>query len=170
MNRPVPASHLLPRHSESAAPRFKWEKFRDIAKELLPLFIRHWEEIEQDREAVPLDMDFDSYYRLDLEGMLHILTVRIDGRIVGYSFSLVGPHLHHQSTKTAHTEMFWLAPEYRSGWTGVRLLRLTRRGLKDRGVKLHTIDFRLSFQGGRVGKLLARLGYRPTAIVTRRIL
>ena len=159
-----------PKLSDLGTPRFKWEKFRAISRELLPLWQRHWEEIAQDRDSVPLDPDFDNYYRLDLEGILHILTVRVDGELAGYTFSLIGPHLHYHSTKTAQTEMFWLAPEHRSGWTGVRLLRLTRRGLRDRGVKLHLINFKIGFESGRVGKLLSRLGYRPTDIVVRQVI
>lgn len=170
MTRHVPASLLDPRRSADAAPRFKWEKFRDIVRELLPLWQRHWVELAGDRDRILLDPDFDSYYRLDFEGLLHILAARVDGELVGYTFTIVGPHLHYRSTKTGHTEMFWLAPEYRSGWTGVRLLRLTRKGLRDRGVKLHTISFKIAFEGGRVGKLLARLGYRSTDITMRMVI
>lgn len=163
---------LLPHRklSVDGAPRFKWERFSAIARELIPLWQRHWEEVASDRDRVPLDPDFDQYYRLDLEGILRILTVRVDGELVGYSFSVIGPHLNYRSTLTAHTEKFWLAPEHRSGWTGVRLLRLTRRGLKDRGVKLHTINIKLSFQNGRVAKLLSRLGYTADEISMRKVL
>jgi hypothetical protein len=139
-------------------------------RELLPLWQQHWEEIAQDRDRIPLDPDFDSYYRLDIGGLLHILTVRVNGELVGYTFNIVGPHLHYHSTNTAQTEMFWLAPKYRVGWTGVRLLRLTRKGLKERGVKLHLINFKIGFEGGRVGKLLSRLGYRPTDLVVRQVI
>ena len=170
MTRHVREPLLPPKLSAPGTPRFKWEKFRAISRELLPLWQRHWEEIAEDKDRVPLDLDFDAYFRLDLEGVLHILTVRVNGELVGYTFNLIGPHLHHHSTRTAQTEMFWLAPEQRSGWTGVRLFRLTRRGLRDRGVKLHHVNFKLSFKAGRVGKLLSRLGYRPSDIVMRQIL
>jgi hypothetical protein len=41
-------------------------------------------------------------------------------------------------------------------------------GLKERGVQIATINFKLGFQDGRVGKLLARLGYEPADIVMRK--
>ena len=153
-----------------AAPKFAWERFSKLARELLPLWQRHWEEIALDQDDIPLAPDFDSYYRLDTERLLHILTVRAQGDLVGYSFSIVGSHLHYVTTKTGHTELFWLAPEYRHGWTGFKLIKYTMRGLKQRGVKLHTVNFKLGFQSGRVGRLFKRLGYKPTDIVMRKLL
>jgi len=170
VTRHEPAPLLPQKLSAGGQPRFKWEKFAALAREIVPLWQRHWEEIAHDRDSIPLDPDFDQYYRLDLENVLHILTARVDGELVGYTFSLIGPHLHYRSTRTAHTEMFWLAPEHRSGWTGVRLLRLTRRGLKDRGVKLHTINIKLSFANGRVAKLLSRMGYTAVDLTMRQII
>lgn len=170
MTQHVRAPRQPQRLSGDDAPRFRWEKFAAIAREIIPLWHRHWAEIALDKERISLDPDFEQYYRLDTEGILRVLTVRVGGELVGYSFSLIGPHLHYRSTRTAHTEMFWLAPEYRSGWTGVRLLRLTRKGLKQLGVKLHTINIKLSFAGGRVAKLLGRLGYKPADLTMRQVL
>lgn len=159
--------------SADAAPklRFQWERFAKIVRELLPLWQRHWKEIAIDRDTIPLEPDFDSYYRLDNDRLLHILTARThDGELVGYSFNIVGPHLHYQSTRTGHTDMFWLAPEHRRGLCGYKLLKYTMAGLKRRGVKLHTINFKLGFQDGRVGRLLKRLGYAPSDIIMRKLI
>jgi hypothetical protein len=155
----------------------RWERFHAIARELPPLFARHWAEIALDRDVVPLDPDWDSYFDLDARGVLHILTARVvapaahgAADLVGYVFNLVGGHQHYLSTRFAHTEMFWLDPAYRKGWEPVRMLRENMAGLAERGVVVSTINFKLGFRDGRVGRLLARLGYAATDIVMRKVL
>ena len=154
-----------------ASIKFAWGRFEKIASELLPLWERHWEEIALDKEQIPLKPHFESFYGYEVVGALRILTAR-DARtrdLVGYCFNLLGPHLHY-SIKHAHTDMFWLAPEYRTGWNGVRMLAANRRGLKQLGVVLHTISFKIGFEDGRVGKVLKRLDYAPSDIIMRAIL
>ena len=159
------------RRSDTAALRFGWASFAKIAKSLLPLWKRHWEEIALDRDTIPLRPHFESYYAYDVQGSLRILAARDarTGELVGYCFNLLGPHLHY-TVKTAHTEMFWLAPEHRRGWNGVRMLFANKRGLRQMGVEIHTISFKIGFEDGRVGKLLQRLGYKPVDIVMKALL
>jgi GNAT superfamily N-acetyltransferase len=153
--------------SDPARLEFQWEKFRDIARELPPLFERHYREIAADHD-IPLAPDWDAYYAMDLQGILHILTARSAGRLVGYTFCMVGGHQHYVTTRFGAIEMFWLAPRFRKGWAGVRLFTTCLRGLKEREVKVVTVAFKLHFKGARVGKLLARLGFKPVDIVVRR--
>lgn len=175
MTQHVPPS---PRPQELSVPEkprqvltFQWERFAVLARELLPLFQRHYNEIALDRELIPLDPDWNSYFAMDANGVLHILTARnLRGALVGYVFNIVGPHLHYASTRAAHTEMFWLAKPYRRGWLPVRMFLENLAGLKEREVVFSTIAFKLHFQNGRVGKLLSRLGYRPADIIMRKVL
>lgn len=166
---------LPPEPSDPEPPKpaltFQWERLPSIARELQPLFERHWSEIALDRELVPLEPNWDDYFELDRRGVLHVLTARNHrGALVGYCFNLVGPHLHYVSTRFAHTEMFWLAKRYRKGWRPVRMMATNLAGLKELGAKVATINFKLGFKSGRVGKLLSRLGYRPADIVMRKVL
>lgn len=155
----------------SANIKFAWGRYHKIADELLPLWQRHWQEIALDKEQLPLRPHFQTYYGLEVVNALRILAAR-DARtreLVGYCFNLLGPHLHY-SLPHAHTEMFWLAPEYRRGWNGVHMMAANRRGLKQLGIKLHTINFKIGFEDGRVGKVFQRLGYTPTDITMRAFL
>lgn len=135
---------------------------------MLPLWKLHYKEIAVDQETCPLDPDWDQYFYGDEIGVLHVLTARSrNGKLAGYCFNVLGPHKHYASTTFAHTEMFYLHPWFRKGWQPVQFLLANLRGLKERGATVATINFKLRFQGGRVGKLLARLGYAPTDIVMR---
>jgi hypothetical protein len=165
-----PATFRKARASKDGRLSFRWESFHKLSPELAPLFKRHWREIALDQKSIPLDPDWDCYFALDMRGILHVLTARSGKTLVGYIFNLVGPHNHYASTRFAHTEMFWLAPEHRKGWQPVRMFLENLAGLKAREVQVATINFKLHFQDARVGKLLARLGYAPTDIVMRKML
>lgn len=146
---------------------YRWERFGTFAKELPPLFKRHWQEIALNQDNIPLDPDWERYFAFDLSGVLHCLTVRSNGVLVGYVFVFVFPHLHYASTAWAQGDIFWLDPAYRRGLAGYRMLRLVEQGLKEVGVKVIHLNTKLHFEASRgtIGKLLARLGYKPTDVV-----
>jgi hypothetical protein len=167
----VPPRHLRQKPSVRASPKlaFAWEPFRKLVPELKTLWRLHYLEIALDQDICPLDPDWDCYYGMADLGLLHILTARYNGHLAGYCFNRVGSHDHYHSTRFAHTEMFWLHPRFRKGWQPVKMFIENLRGLKEQeGVQIATINFKLTFQDGRVGRLLSRLGYQPTDIVMRK--
>lgn len=153
------------RRSDPAAPEFAWERFHAIAHELPPLFVEHWRELALNKDAIPLDPDWDRFYTLDVQNILRVLTVRLDGSLVGYAFLLVGPHLHYRSTLWGNVDMYWLSPEMRAGWTGVKLFKTLIRDAKAIGVVNLTLSTKHHFMQNRVTKLLQRLGFVPTETV-----
>jgi GNAT superfamily N-acetyltransferase len=155
----------LPRRSDLGTPEFCWEKFHAIAHELPLLFHEHWRELALNQDVVPLDPDFDKFYRLDIEGVLHVLTARAGGELVGYLFLLVGPGLHYKSTLLAHVDMFFLDPVYRQGWTGVKLFKRLIADARTLGVVNLTLATKIHFMDNRVTKLLQRLGFKPIETV-----
>lgn len=114
---------------------FQRESFLTIKHELPELFQRHWEEVALDHMEVPLDPDWRCYSEMATMGILHVVTARDNGRLIGYYFAIVRPHLHYKSTLTAFSDIFIIMPEYRKGWTGYRLLKEAEKMLKDIGVR-----------------------------------
>lgn len=167
----APASLPLPRPSDPAPPDdgvgFQWELLRDIAKELLPLFQRHHAEVEDFKEIVPCDPDWDRLFAAELAGALHILTARSDGVLIGYAFLFVLPHLHSASVLVAQVERFWLDPDFRSGWTGIRLLREPEARARELGAKILAVSPRVNFakDRGTIARIVERLGYAPLETV-----
>ncbi len=102
--------------------------------ELPELFLAHYEEIALDKDVIKLDPDWNKYLQLELMGILHIMSVRDAARLIGYHISVVSPHLHYKSTITALSDIFYLLPEYRQGWTGYKLFEETEKMLKALGV------------------------------------
>ena len=173
MTQPARQLRPPPRPSVLAQPkrlRFQWERFADIAREVLPLWRLHYQEIAVEQDTVPLDPDWEWFYTVDANNILHVMTVRYGRHLVGYCFNVIGGHNHYRSTRFAHTEMFWLHPHFRKGWQPVKMLLENLRGVKERGAVVATINFKLHFKDARVGQLLARLGYKPTDILMRRVL
>jgi hypothetical protein len=170
---PVGANRVAPdTTSASARPdlSIQVEKFYEIARELPPLFERHYREIALDQDSIPLDPDWDRYFMLALNGMLHVCTARSGSVLVGYIFNLVGPHLHYRSTLHAEIEMFWLDPAYRGGSFVLKWFRQNEATLKELGVKKVGVATKNGYKDGRVGLIFKRLGYRPVETTWAKVL
>lgn len=114
---------------------FQKELFGKIMPELPELFYRHWEEVALDKEAIKLKPDWPTYLQMELLNILHMMTVRAEGKLVGYYIALVRPHLHYAESLTAWSDIFYLLPEYRRGLTGYQLFAETEDMLKKLGVQ-----------------------------------
>jgi L-amino acid N-acyltransferase YncA len=134
------------------------ERWRDLRTEMLPLLVRHWREIAINHAEVPLDIDEARYAQLDESGALHIVTVRRGGELIGYHVAIITTHLHYASTLHGITDVYFIAPEFRHGVTGMRMFQAVERELKARGVRKLFTATKLHLDQG---PLFERLGYAP---------
>jgi len=123
-------------------------------------------------DVAPLAPDLPRYIYFEQQGMLRIMTARSSGKLVGYATICVLPHLHHLSTVFASVDTLWLRPDYRSGWTGARMIRHIERNMKKLGAAVVQIASKVHYQADRGGtaKLLEHLGYRPTEVSYAKVL
>lgn len=110
-------------------------------------------------------MDFDQYYAMDIQGILRILTVRVEGQLVGYIFATFFAPPNHRHEVWAQASMYWLDPVARQGWTGVKLFKTLIRDAKLMGAANLIVVSVIDFSDNRVTKLLQRLRLVPTAIM-----
>lgn len=136
---------------------FQKEPFTGLIPELPELWGRHWDEVALDKEAVPLAPDWAGYTELERVGMLHIMTARADGKLIGYYFAIVRPHLHYRHTLHAFSDIFIILPEYRRGLAGYQLFRETEKMLKALGVRKTYVVTKVHIP---LKMLMKRLGYR----------
>lgn len=159
-----PASPPLPRPSAPARPEttYQWERFALIAREVAPLVRQHWREVALFQDSLTLEPDWDRVIKLDFAEVLHILTVRVDGALVGFCFNYLIPSILYRGHVWATTEGFWLDPIWRAGLIGYRMFRENEKGLRERGCAGHTVEImsHIAAERGTVGKLLMRLGYQ----------
>lgn len=136
-----------------------------VQPEVALLIEAHWRELAVNRDVIPLDPDWEQYARIAKAGMMHFVSVRADGVMVGYHCSFVMPHIHYKGTLHAFVDVFYIKPEYRRGSVGVRLFRVVERTLKARGVKKIMTPTKNHLKighdrGGDVGDLLIALGHQ----------
>jgi len=163
LTRPERAPRQHPKPLAGAAPEFQWEPLSQLTREIRPLFTRHWREIALNRD-IPLDPDWERYLAYEFGGVLHVLTVRVDGVLAGYLFVCVGPHLHYASTTWAVVDMFWLDPLHRFGWTGIKMFRELEKRMRQMRVRVIHVSEKIHFtnpRGEAVGTIFRRIGYRP---------
>jgi hypothetical protein len=135
---------------------FQVEPVDKWAPESKELVYAHWQELglDLDLEIAP---DFEKMKILEGMGMFKVITVREDGRLVGYLLAVVNTHLHYRnSPPVLIVDAYYISPECRSG-TGVKLVRFTETLAKELG----TIKVYFSCKVHKDhSKLFTALGYR----------
>lgn len=125
------------------------------------LFPKHWRELATDQNRIELALDEDTYTKLDAIGNLHVLTVRSDGKLVGYYLAFLMVHPHYKTAGLmAMTDIYYLLPEFR-GVAGVQLFIEVARTLKERGVKKAYLSCKLHQDHSR---LFNALGWESTDV------
>jgi len=132
------------------------EPWHDCKTEVKALFPLHWAEIAHDRQAIPLDPDYEAYDRLADDGLLHCVIVRHDGAVIGYHGFVVRGHLHYKSTLMAFTDLFYVLPAYRAGYIGIKMFQFAEQSLISRGVKKIFLTTKMAIN---LGPIFRRLGY-----------
>jgi GNAT superfamily N-acetyltransferase len=139
---------------------FQVEKWAEFEKEGSLIFRRHWEDLALDHDKIDLGVDNQKYQQMDDLGILHILTARKDGRLIGYFLAFLMVHPHYSNAGLmAIADVYYLLPEARSGGTGARLFAEVEKTLKARGVVKAYLSCKLHQDHS---KLFTRLGWKPT--------
>lgn len=109
------------------------------------LFRAHYDEITRNKGVCVLDPDWPAYERLEAAGVLLVLGAWDGSTMIGYSVTLVLPHLHYRNTIVAQNDVLFVAPDSRGSRAGLALIKTTERMAKERGAalmlwhaKLHT--------------------------------
>lgn len=136
-----------------------------LADGLEEMLFDHWQEVGLDHDAVPLAPDWVHYRDMEKQGIFRIVAMRDAGLLIGYSAFFVNRHLHYRHTLHAVNDYFWLSPERRRGWAGVRLFRDSERLMQGLGVvkMMYHIKPHVMLgatKSGTAGDILLRLGYR----------
>lgn len=114
----------------------------------------------------PFNPDFDAYLAYERAGSCAVWTARtIDSNVLaGYIVWTTTRGLHSVDTIFANANLVYLAPEWREGLTGYKLLKSGIAAVAPRVniIKIETNDL---YEGGRMGVLLKRLGFRRVGSV-----
>jgi hypothetical protein len=149
---------------------YQLEHFDDCYPEAqeLHLLEQHWEEVALHKNEIPLRGDEDAYREMDANGALQIVTVREDGKLVGYKIHLIKTHLHYCTTLMAFSDMYYLTPSVRvKPRIAHRMFKVAEEELFKRGVVkvIETTKIHASQQ-----RFLEFEGYEPAELVLTKIL
>ena len=144
---------------ERARLKVQWETLPAIMHEMRYLGARHQAEAG---DYEPFSPDWETYYAYARSGSAAAWTARtIDSNVlVGYIIWISTRGLHCVETIFATADLVYLAPEWREGMTGYKLLKSGIAAVKVRGADLIKVETNDLYEGGRMGVLLKRLGFR----------
>ena len=143
------------------------ENFVECIPELKNYVQLHWEELGVTKDHVPVSMDWDRYAETEHAGKLHTVTVRKDGKLIGYHVAFIGTHFHYKDTLHAHIDLYFIHPEYRVGRTGLRMFQFVEKCWKRMGVVRVVTSCKVHFDHHR---LFEHMGYHCTDKVFMKIL
>lgn len=143
------------------------EPWEECWQELQTHWIAHWKEVAVDQESIALNPDLDTLHQMAASRMLHVVTVRADGVLVGYHLAIIRPHLHYKQSLSAFTDIYYVAPEHRKGLVGYRLFQFVEQALKERGVQKMFTGTKLHLD---MSRLFERLGWRETERLFTKVL
>ena len=115
--------------------KFQVENWKTLWNEGRDLFYAHWQELGLNKDVITLDVDNERYIDMDKSGILHVLTARESGKLVGYYVAFVLPHGHYKNSGLmAFTDFYYIVNEFRVGGAGAKLFIEAERTLRERGV------------------------------------
>jgi GNAT superfamily N-acetyltransferase len=105
------------------------ETLFDVVEEVDGLLRLHYEELTLNRDRIALQPRWASYRALEAAGNFVLFTAREDGQLIGYSAFFIDQHMHYVGLTLATNDVLFLHPDYRTGRTGVRLIRFCEQEL-----------------------------------------
>jgi hypothetical protein len=133
-----------------------WPEFEALLKQ-------HWQEIAKFKELMTLNPHLPRYLQIEREGRLHLVVMREDGRMVGYSMHLiVKGHPHYRHLTTAEDDIHYLVPKLRGRGAHEDMRVFALCTLAERGVHFVTARTKV---GHPHETTLRRIGYVPFDMV-----
>ena len=121
------------------------------------LSVGHWQETEAEFSARPPEPNRAIYAALADAGALIILTVTDGESLVGYASAAISPHPHYDMLVAQHDTLY-LAPAYRLGSLGLRLMAALEREATNRGAERMMWHAK---PGSTFARMVERMGYQP---------
>lgn len=143
-------------------PVFGRESSDEVIREIIPLFEAHYAEIAHFKD-IPLNIDYDAYFRIEARGSLRIYTIRDGLRLAGYAIFTVNHSLHYSGSLQARQDILYLDPLYRQGALGYRFIAWCDGQLKAEGVDV--VHHHQKVKHPVLGRILERQGYAAVDVI-----
>ena len=114
----------------------KETSFRDIYLDSYSLLVEHREELTTNKKLMELNPDEDRYDKAEEDGVLLTLAAYEGDRLIGYSLTFIGSHLHYANFILANNDVIFVTKEFRKTKVGLQLIKETERLSKERGAAM----------------------------------
>lgn len=137
----------------------------ETLEEAKPLLPAHYDELAEHKLAgIPLNPQYGLYLARAAAGQVLYVTLRDQGKLVGYLVSFVAPGMHYQDCLTATGDIFFVYPDHR-GLEGGKLLFTTWiKECKRRGIRLAQVGMKTR-HAKYVRPLLEAIGFVETEVI-----
>lgn len=140
------------------------ELFRNCYLEMQSLNRDHYNEVsEHKRHDIRLEPDYDKYLKLENEGSLLFVTLRNQGKIVGYYIGFILPDLHYKSCLSSFQDILFISLKARGQNAFPLLVNAVECEAKRRGCKRATFGVKEKHKL-HMQKQLLDLYYEPFEI------
>lgn len=113
-----------------------------LYEELYPLLEKHYEEVAVFQEYIKLNPDQEFYQMAQDTGRLHILTVRDQGKLIGYTVTMVSKNPHYSDHVYAVNDVVYVDPEYRGGEVAPEMISKLEEIMEEKGVSVMTFHMK----------------------------
>ena len=145
---------------------YKIDDWMDNLPKFKAIIEQHYEEVETLKDF-GLDIDYDTYESIYNSKKLVFVSAKDGDELVGYIVFFVMPHIHYKNCLTAHEDLYFLKPEYRKGYNGIKMFKFAQEYLKSIGVDL--VLYATKF-GSDNSSLFKYLGCKPIDKVFTKLL
>ena len=130
------------------------ENYSQCLDEMKAMYPMHYSELGVTNSKFPLNPDYSKYLALERSGILILCTARRFSELIGYVQGLIVPNMHYVSCNEATEDIYYLKPEYRKGWIGVRLLKEFERACVRHGANRIRISTKVHLDNSILLKFL----------------
>lgn len=140
--------------------KFDLESATQVIEESYELWQEHHDELVG--HNVKFLPDLQKYRNVEKAGLLRVFTIRLDGKLLGYSVYMVAHHHHRIQVIQAENTLFFITKNHRLGWLASKFIKYCEQHLFNHGI--HQITMRTKVQAS-FGVLLKRLKYKEEEVV-----
>lgn len=132
---------------------FQKEKLSDVFDEAMPLFKKHWIEVDyfKDEEFNP---DKEKYLAIEKYGTYNFYTARKNDTLVGYTGFIKSHSLHNPKSYRAIQDVIFIDPEHRG--FGTSFIAWTEKELRKENID---VIYQCSRAVKSFGSILEKQGY-----------
>jgi hypothetical protein len=146
---------------------YQEESLIDVLEEMMPLVIEHHEEVDDFKDKITLNPDYDRYLEIAGQDMLTLYTMRKDSELVGYNMFIVGSHGHYSDTLYAVNDIIYIDPKMRGEEATPTFFKRCEEWLTEYGVDV--IMYSMKSDRAAAG-LMDHLGYKEFEVNYRKVL